>query len=212
MINLCNQEQIALINKPLLFTTIAFFILVNSAYFWESQLGLFVFAALLTLALIFIILFVSLIRQISLSIKERFVNKHRIYFIILLVLVLTLAVFKPYGFINFEKWESNSVLIAQREGTANCLTTFKLKENRKFSERNLCFGISETTGTYRIKNDTIYFENMKLGRGEDKYYEYAVIKTSKINDKYLGVTRYENQLDTIGNELLIIKNELKRMN
>lgn len=201
-----------MINKPLLLTTIAFFILVNSAYFWESQLGVFVFAALLALALIFIILFVSLIRQISLSIKERFVNKHRIYLVILLVMVLTLAVFKPYGFINFEKWESNSLLIAQREGAANCLTTLKLKENRKFSERNLCFGVSETTGTYRIKNDTIYFENVRLGRSEDKYYEYAVIKSSKINDNYLGITRYESRKDTIGNELLIIKNKLKKTN
>lgn len=201
-----------MINKPLLFTTIVFFILVNSAYFWESHLGLFVFVALLALALVFIILFVSLIRQISLSIKERAVNKHRIYLIILLALVLTLAIFKPYGLINFEKWESNSLLIAQREGAANCLTTLKLKENRKFSERNLCFGVSETTGTYRIKKDTIYFENVKLGRGEDKYYEFAIIKRSKINDKHLELIRYKNHQDTAGTWLTILKNELPKAN
>ncbi len=118
----------------------------------------------------------------------------------MLTIALGLASFKPNGFINFEKFEGSDILIAQREGAANCTTTFKLKENNKFTEQSVCFGTTEIKGDYKIQNDTIFFENVELGRGEDEFYKFAVIRPSKFNkdNKHFDLVRYKDLKDTIG--------------
>lgn len=124
--------------------------------------------------------------------------------------VLALSFFYPGGLINYEKFESDSILIAQREGAANCMTTFKLKENNKFSERSVCFGVSQITGDYELINDTIFFSNVVLPRHEKEYYKYAIIQPSRlkiINNNY-DLVRYSNENDTTGHTLWIIKNEI----
>ena len=127
--------------------------------------------------------------------------------------VLSLTFFKPFGLIDFDKLEGSDVLVAKREGAANCMTTLKLKHNFTFSERNVCFGVTETKGTFRVANDTIYFENVQLGRHEDYFYKFAVIKPKKSdNSKILGdLVRYRDLTDTVGHELWITKNELKNL-
>lgn len=101
-------------------------------------------------------------------------------------------------------------MIAQRKGVANCMTTLKLREDNTFMERNVCFSLSETTGNYRINNDTIFFENISLGRNESKYYEFAVIKEPEFKNKngYGDVVRYRNYSDTIGVPLWIVKSSI----
>ena len=89
--------------------------------------------------------------------------------------VLTTSFIFPHGLINYGIFESESLLIAQREGAANCMTTLKLKVNNTFVETNVCFGVTETTGKYRLSGDTIYFENVSLGRNKKEFYEFAVI-------------------------------------
>jgi len=103
------------------------------------------------------------------------------------------------------------LLIAQREGAANCMTTLKLKEDNTFIERNVCFGVTETKGKYRLSGDTIYFENVSLGRHVKKFYQFAVIVDKEQEGKYSGdLVRYENYSDTTGIPLWISKNELKK--
>src|SRR4051812_30901123 len=135
-------------NKGLIVTTIAFFLLINTSYYWKVELGIFAMPASLILLIIFMGLVVSLFWQFYLALLEKFKDKQRLLTLVILTLVLTLTLFKPFGFINFDKFEGNDILIAKREGAANCMTTFKLKENNKFSERIVCFGMSETSGNY----------------------------------------------------------------
>ena len=193
--------------------TIIFFLIVNTTYYWEGKLGFFAFPAFLILVIIFFGLGVALIRQIYFLVKEKFTDKKRLINIGLLTLVLTLTFLKPFGLIDFDKLECNNVLIAEREGSANCMTTLKLKDNFTFSERSVCFGVTETKGNYHLQNDTIFFETVSVGRHENEFYKFAVVKPSKFeNSKIIGdLIRYKNLTDTTGHELWITKNELNKL-
>lgn len=200
-------------NKGLLITTIIFFLIVNTTYYWEGKLGLFVFPAFLILVIIFLGFGVAMIRQIYFLVKEKFANKKRFINIGLLTLVLTLTFLKPFGLIDFDKLEGDNILIAEREGAVNCMTTLKLKDNFTFSERSICFGVTETKGNYHLQNDTIYFDKVSVGRHENEFYKFAVIEPSKFNKdgKHFDLTRYKSLTDTVGNELWITKNDLNKL-
>ena len=94
---------------------------------------------------------IALLRQIYFSVKEKFKQNHRFILIGLLTTVLLLTYFKPLGIVDFDKFEGTDILIAEREGAANCLTTLKLKDDYTFRERIGCFGVSEIKGTAKFK-------------------------------------------------------------
>ena len=187
--------------------------MVNTTYYWEGKLGLFAFPAFFLLVTVYVGLVIALFRQIYFLIKEKFENKQGIYKVVLLIVVLSLTFYKLVGIIDFDRLEGDDLLIAEREGSANCLTTLKLKDDFTFRERIGCFGVSETKGTFRVVEDTIYFDNIKPGRQEDDFYKFAVIKPSKFdNSKILGdLIRYNDLADTIGHGLWITKNELNKL-
>ncbi|MDI3319267.1 hypothetical protein [Pinibacter soli] len=202
-----------MINKELLITTIVFFLIVNTTYYWKGKLGLFAFPAFAILVLVYFGLAIALLRQIYFAIKERLADKKSFFIIGLITIVLALTFFKPFGLINFDRLEGDNVLLAEREGAANCMTTFKLKDDFTFKEQNVCFGVTEVSGKYHLQNDTIYFDNVELGRHENEFYKFAVIKPSKFdNSKILGdLIRYKDLTDTVGHELWITKNELNKL-
>jgi hypothetical protein len=168
--------------------------------------------AFLILVLVFIGLTIALLRHIFFAVREKLTDKHRLVTISLLTAVLCLTYFFPFGFINFDRLSGDDLLVAQREGAANCMTTFKLKDNNTFTERSVCFGVTEIKGDYRIARDTIYFENVEVGRHEDGFYEFAVIRPSKFNtdSNRFDLVRFKSFGDTTGHELWIIKNELSK--
>ena len=90
-----------------------------------------------------------------------------------MTVMLFIIFLKPNGIINFDRIRGKDLLIAQAEGAANCMTTFKLKNNNKFVERTICFGVTEISGTYYLKGDTIIFNSVKLNRYENEYYKFA---------------------------------------
>jgi hypothetical protein len=200
-------------NKGLYITTIIFFLLVNTTYYWEGKLGLFAIPAFMLLAAVYLGLAIALLRQIYFAVKEKFKQSHRFILIGLLTTVLLLTYFKPLGIVDFDKFEGTDILVAEREGAANCLTTLKLKDDYTFRERIGCFGISEIKGTYRVANDTIYFDNIELGRQEESFYKFAVIKSTKFdNSKIFGdLIRYKDLTDTVGHFLWITKNDLNKL-
>lgn len=200
-------------NKGLYITTIIFFLLVNTTYYWEGKLGLFAIPAFILLVAVYLGLAIALLRQIYFAVKEKFKQSHRFIFIGLLTTVLLLTYFKPLGIVDFDKFEGTDILVAEREGAANCLTTLKLKDDYTFRERIGCFGISEIKGTYRVANDTIYFDNIELGRQEESFYKFAVIKSTKFdNSKIFGdLIRYKDLTDTVGHFLWITKNDLNKL-
>ena len=198
-------------NKILLLTTFILLLIVNTTFFWEGKLGFFAMVLSLILVIVYGVLIISLLYQIYLAIREKFNCKQRLISISIVAVVLVLIYIRPDGIINFEKFQGNDLLIAEREGAANCYTTLKLKENNKFSEKSICFGVSEITGKYSIKGDSIFFSDVQLGRDKSEYYQFAVIKQSASeNKKIIGeLKRFMNYSDTLPHELWITKNELK---
>lgn len=186
---------------------------MNTTYYWEGKLGLFAVPAFVLLVVVYVGLAIALLRQIYFSVKEKFKLKHRFILIGLLTTVLLLTYFKPLGIVYFDKFEGTDILIAEREGAANCLTTLKLKDDYTFRERIGCFGVSEIKGTFKVENDTIYFDNIELGRHEESFYKFAVIKPAKFdNPKIFGyLIRYKDLMDTVGHFLWITKNDLNKL-
>jgi hypothetical protein len=200
--------------KGLIITTIIFFLTVNTNYFWEGKLGIFAFPAFLFLVVVYLVLVVGLVGQFFFAIREKFTNRQRLLSIAFLTIVLTLTYLFPSGLVSFDRLDGKDLFIAQREGAANCMTTFKLKENNKFIERSVCFGVTETKGDYILKDDTLFFTNVQLGRHEKEYYMFALIKlTGGKSEKRLGdLIRYKSYSDTTGHELWITKNDLTNDN
>lgn len=198
--------------KGLLITTILFFQIVNTNYYWEGKLGFFAFPVDFLLVIVYVVLGFILLRQFFLAFKEKFIDKQRLAIIGILVVVLTVIFFKPNGLINFDKLQGKDLLVAEREGAANCMTTLKLKENNSFIERSVCFGVMEVKGNYELKGDTIFFKDIGYVRHESGYYKFAVIQKSDTEKaKYLGdIVMYKNYNDTTGLDLWITKNELTK--
>ena len=198
-------------NKILLLTTFILLLIVNTTFFWEGKFGSFAMILSLILVIVYGVLIISLLYQIYLAIREKFNCKQRLISISIVAVVLILIYIRPDGIINFEKFQGNDLLIAEREGAANCYTSLKLKENKKFIEKSICFGVSEITGKYSIKGDSIFFSDVQLGRDKSEYYQFAVIKQSASeNKKIIGeLKRFMNYSDTLPHELWITKNELK---
>ena len=194
-------------NNILISITIIFFLVVNTSYYWKSNLGFITLPISLILFLIYLVICIVTIRYLYFAFNERFKNKDRMFSIGLLLIVLTLTFIKPFGIIDFEKFESKNILIAEREGVAGCSMTLKLKENKKFTAKSVCFGMTETIGCYDIKNDTIHFYDVELGRDEDEFYKFAVLKPSKIN--HFSLLCHKSKNDTIGHGLKVTLNEFK---
>jgi hypothetical protein len=187
--------------------------LVNTSYYWEGKLGLYAYPAFLLLCLIYLGLAIALIVQLYLLIKEKFRRNQRLINVGLLTLVLGLTLYKPNGLIDFDKLEGGNLLIAEREGAANCMTTLKLKDDFTFRETNVCFGVTEIKGNFHLNNDTIYFDNVNVGRHEDWFYKFAIIKPSTYNNdgKHFDLIRYKSLKDTIGHKLWITTNDLNKL-
>ncbi len=151
-----------------------------------------------------------MVYQVFLAVKEKLVNKGRNWTILMLAAVLITSYFFSRGIIDFDKLNGDYLLVAQREGSANCMTTLKLNKKKEFRELITCFGTSEITGNYEIKKDTIFFTNVNLGRHEEEFYEFALLKPCEYcnNKKVLTLIRFKNKYDTIGHELYTENNNL----
>ena len=193
-----------------LIATIIFFLLANTADFWEGSLGVFSMLSFLVLIIFFITLATLLIKQLLLAITESFKEKNRIYLITFMSFVLITSFIYPRGLINYNTFNKPS-FIAQREGAANCRASLYLYSNTKFMERRVCFGISLTKGNYLIKNDTVYFENVSVGRHSNKFFDFGIINnTEKHGHSIKKINMFQNKFDTTGYSLMVTKDELKR--
>jgi phosphate/sulfate permease len=192
-------------NKILITTTIIFFLIINTSYFWVDKIGILGFLIIFPLLAIYCALLIVLIVQLCFAIKEKFKEKFRVFNIGLLTFVLILTFLFPTGVINFEKFESKDLIIEGREGCGGCNSTIKLKEDLTFIKKEVCFGMEKKKGTYQISNDTIYFFKGKESLG----YTFAIIQESKYIPPYPILTFFKNKNDTIGYSYRIFKNDLK---
>lgn len=189
---------------------------LTTSYYWEGKLGLFTFPVFIILVIIYLGLGITLFRQIHLLIKEKYTVKSRLINISTITLVLILTFSKPFVFLKnfylmeFVDIESGNVLVANRYCESKRIETFKLKSNFTFSEKNVYYGVSEVNGTYRISNDTIFFDNVKRGKQEDIQYEFGVIEELETyTELKYALKLYKDKNDTIGFNYYITKNKLK---
>ncbi len=88
-------------NKGLIITTIVFFLYVNTKNYWIGKLGYFSSPIILISAIILFGLLIALVRQIYFTTKEKFSDRHRLFIVGLLTIVLALTFYQPSGFIDF---------------------------------------------------------------------------------------------------------------
>ena len=194
--------------KALIIATAVFFLIVNTTYFWEGKLGLYAMPMSFLLVGYYVVLAGIFFQQSFYLVKERFRNRRRLIITSCLLMVLALIFFHPAGIIDFERFSGKDVLIARQKGAANCTITLRLKENSKFVERDICFGVLEIRGNYELKGDTIVFKDVDKGR-EEEYYTYALIRSAGTQMPG-NLILYKGRTDTSGYPLFIEKNELKK--
>lgn len=198
--------------KRLIILSGVFFLVVQTSYFWELWLESLSMLLVFLLFIVFMTLAGLFVSHLVMLIKERFRNRQRLIVAAVLFVAVSTTILKPAGLIDFDRLTGKDLFIAMREGSANCQSILKLKDNNTFVERDLCFGISEIKGNYSIKGDTIFFSNVKPNRSNRQYYMYSVIKRkNKIeNDYYKSVgdlILYKDKKDTTGYKLWITKND-----
>jgi len=192
--------------RSLLIFTITFFLVVNTSYFWSGGIPPpWSLLILLLLIGLYGVLIVALVLQVAYASEEKFRNKQRYANIVVVALAVFLVGYSPTGMIDFERFESKDLLIARREGVAKCMTTVQLKKNKRFRERDVCFGVKKVEGRYSVHNDTITFSDI-----DKDFYKFAVIKPSdSLSGGNIGdLILYRGLKDTTPLRLWIIKNEL----
>ncbi|MEO3406454.1 hypothetical protein AAFN85_21250 [Mucilaginibacter sp. CAU 1740] len=193
-------------NKILLPGTITLFILLNTGYYWEGMLGGWNMLLVAIYILSFLVFSISALVQLVRIIRDKFKSKVMIRNTCIAAVLLALMAWKPYGIINFENLEARVVLFAFQEGTANCSTALKLRQDKTFDIRSVCFGIEKVSGTYTIRHDTILFNHTLARSG----YQFAVLKRFDKNGKpnFFDLYLYRSKSDTSGYPLIIKKNEI----
>jgi Cbb3-type cytochrome oxidase, cytochrome c subunit len=195
--------------KIFIIAIIILFLIMNTSYFWEKEVGVLLIPILLVLAVCFLVLIIKFFFELNTARKEKFRNKARVYVLLLLFIVLTTSILFPQGLINFDKLEGKDLLVAYREGAASCTTTLKLKDNNKFKITSICFGIEERSGKYELRNDTLYFKEQTHRDRNIKQYKFGILKgIDSVNhsnlEKVEGVTLYVDYGDTIGFSLKVL--------
>lgn len=196
------------VNK-ILVATILFFIYINTYFLFSKIVGLLAIPLFMFTGITFLTLGTLVLYQTYLAFKEKLSNKNRvIQTTICIVLLSTIRAF-PFGVIPKSLFEGKDILIAQREGAANCMSSFKLKENKKFKEETVCFADTEVKGEYEKKGDTLFFKNIDLGRVDENYYKFAVFQKGQEdwNKNKNLLNFYQSEKDTEPRFLVIIKNE-----
>jgi hypothetical protein len=156
--------------KTIIILFTGFFLLVNTKYFWEQNLGM---AAMIVMTIsigAYFILGMILIVQLFKLLKKDNSRISRIVAIIIGGLILLTTYIRPYGLIDFTKFEPETKLEASRNGGGNCNQKLKLYVDQTFTERERCFSTSTTRGNWKLLNDTIYFSNVSNGASIDEYY------------------------------------------
>lgn len=94
-------------------------------------------------------------------------------------ILLGLIIYKPLGFVDDKMIYGDDVLFVYKEGVASCSSSFSFKKNGIYIQESFCFGPSRKVGNYIAKNDTLYFDTLKIN-----HYKFGVINRK---DSVLGM-------------------------
>ena len=186
-----------MIYKKTLILTIVFLALISTSDLWSSNLGIFAMLSLLALGILFVVLFVMFGYHLFQAIRERFINRQRIYLIVIITFTLALSAYEPRGLINYNLLNGEPVLYASRKGAGSCSSNLYLYENGKFRYLYICFGTSSVTGEYKIIGDSIVF----VHSGVD-FYKYAIYNRE---EQYLQFKKSESDTTFFYNQWKVIR-------
>ena len=189
-------------NKIVIGIAILFLLLINTIGIWGDNLSFYAMVISAVLVLTFIGLSIIFIIQLYFCIRSKFIDSERNLSTVVLLMVLVSTFIAPLGFINYNNMGSKDILVAHREGVANCSATLRLKENNKFTFNNVCFGTSMTKGEFILIGDTVYFKNVELGRSTKSFFEYGIL--NKFNENRLIL--HANRQDSVGLTLKLLTN------
>ncbi|MCJ8208894.1 hypothetical protein MUY27_04185 [Mucilaginibacter sp. RS28] len=194
--------------KNLLITAIILFLITNTSYYWESWCGIFLIPLTLILIIVFLVLVVKVVFRLFSVLKGGLSRSQEMTHLIVSILLLTICVVKPAGIINFESMEGEDVLVASREGVANCFSTLKLKKDGCFYFKSICFGVEKAAGNYAVKGDTVMF---KWPGNRGMYFIYGILDPDSAINGTKNSTHfllYKTRKDTTPYMLLVVKNKL----
>lgn len=197
-----------------LLVTIIFSLIISTSYYWEGKLGLFTLPVFFIIVISYLVFTFFLFRNVYFLFKENFTIKSRLLNCSILSVVLILNFSKPYTFLKnyflmeVVDIETNIVLKGARFYEVKQIETIKLKNNFTFKEKNTEYGLSEVNGTYRIVNDTIYFENVIKGKQEDVIYKFGVIvEREYYTENKFALKLFTSKDDTLGFSYSLVGNE-----
>lgn len=183
--------------KILIGCALAFFLAIQFLYFWELRRGI-SFSLMFFMLTAFSVLGAVWIYKFVKAARHNFRHRNRNVMLIIVGLVLLATLFKPFGLIDYENWNSCDVLVAVEKSSETCSRTLRLKDNNAYTQMFSCFSISKERGTYTQNGDTVFFKN------HSEKYDYGIIFRHKISAKYIGrliMHRYKethHEIDTVG--------------
>jgi len=147
-------------NKAIIISLILL-IAINTAFLWERLPSGFDILLTLLFGLIGLILIFVFTFKLGRLFVDKFKNKENNISVIIIGSILTFCFLFPFGLIRQSIFDPPIFLSASREGAANCTTNVILGTDNSFIERSVCFGVDRNSGTYKVKNDTVFltFEN-----------------------------------------------------
>jgi hypothetical protein len=182
--------------KILIGCALVFFLSIQFLYFWELRRGI-SFSVMFFLVVTFAVLGAVWIYKVVKAARHNFRHRNRNIMLIIVGLVLLATMYKPFGLIDYENWNSCDVLVAVEKNAVNCNRTLRLKDNFTFTQIFSCFSISKDRGTYTRRGDSVFFTNHP-----DKF-DYAIIRkpqTASNNIGWLMMHRFKeahHEIDTV---------------
>lgn len=196
--------------KTILILAVIFFLLLNTARLWEVYLGVYGMLSMLVLVVGGFLLAVLLCIELIKIVWHRFKDRQRNVSTLVLAAVIGIAVLFPGGLLKWDLFRPADVFVAFQEGSANCMTYVHLKADKSFVTDGYCFGVHETTGTYYLKGDTIYFENVSGARGQGDELSHAIFMRDDNADTICGLSLYRTPDDSFGYPMRLKLNELAK--
>ena len=180
----------------------------HSIQFWDVWVGKASFLIYIGLIILFFVFAAYWLVHLVMCMIKGFKERERLKLVLFMTVLLTLSVLFPYGAIQKNWFESDVILLAERESTASCATSVILRKDHSFTKREVCFGVIELNGYYKISNDTIFFTgnsrnnvSSSLGFGNISRPDY---------DSTKQLLKLSPELDHVGEGVfLVIKDELK---
>jgi hypothetical protein len=182
--------------KFILFLILSFSGIWFFQYFFSFTKGASTFLVFLVGISLWFALIGIAILQLIILIFEKPKIYQRLIFVSAILFLNLFSLTKPKGLVNWEKYEGENLLVAERIGTAKCRTKIKLKDGNKFKFENHCFGIDFQFGTYILKGDTLFFALDEVNNFMDKSSFAILLRGEKDTSKYYQLLLFENHEKT----------------